>query len=106
MIDYTPDVVDANTIAWDTFTATLDVDLLEMERATRTAPREVALHELQQERFGSRKHHEMVRQHQLVVARSRKVLDDYKPEPVFEQWQLDAAMRALSTYNAVTGERR
>lgn len=93
--DWTPDVVDANTEAWEAFTATLDPTLLELERTTRSAPLEVVMHELRGERFGSRRHREFLWRHEFVKARSRKVLDDYRPEPVFADWQLRVALNAL-----------
>lgn len=94
--DWLPDVVDANTIAWDTFTATLDPTVLELERTTKSAPLEVVMHELRGERFGSRRHNEFLWRHEFVKARSRKVLDDYRPEPVFTDWQMQVALNALN----------
>lgn len=94
--DWMPDVVDANTIAWDTFTATLDLAVLELERTTKSAPLEVVMHDLRGERFGSRRHNELLWRHELVKARSRKVLDDYKPEPVLSDRQLQIAVDALN----------
>lgn len=96
MNDYQPDVVDANTEAWEAFTATLDPTTLELERTNRTAPLEVVMHELRQERFGSRRHRELLWRHEFVKARSRKVLDDYTPELVFTDRQLQIAVVALS----------
>lgn len=93
--DWMPDVVDANTTAWDTFTASLDMAALELERTHQSAPLEVVMQEVQQERFGSKRHNEFLWRHELVKARSRKVLDDYRPEPVFTDWQLQVAMNAL-----------
>lgn len=94
--DWTPDVVDANTEAWEAFTATLDPTQLELERTTRSAPLEVVMRELREERFGSRRHNEFLWWHEFVKARSREVLDGYRPEPVFADWQMQVALKALN----------
>lgn len=74
---YRPDVVDVHTLAWENFTAQLDLAQLELERVTTSrVSAEVAAHELAQERFGSRRHHEMLWRHRQVQARSRKRLAD------------------------------
>lgn len=93
---YTPDVVDANAAAWDVFVSSLDIDSLELERTHVTAPREVVVHDLLGERFGSRRHRELMWRHELVRVRSRAALASYVPEPVFTSEQLEIARRALS----------
>lgn len=96
MSEYTPDVVDANTAAWDVFVSSLDIDSLELERTHSSAPREVVVHDLMGERFGSRRHRELMWRHGLVKVRSRMVLASYEPELVFTAEQLDIARRALA----------
>ncbi len=85
------------SVAWDVFVSSLDIDLLELERTHVTAPREVIVHDLMGERFGGRRHRELVWRHELVKVRSRAALASYVPEPVFTSEQLEIARRALST---------
>lgn len=85
------------SVAWDVFVSSLDRDLLELERTHVTAPREVIVHDLMGERFGSRRHRELMWRHGLVRVRSRAALASYVPEPVFTSEQLDIARRALAT---------
>jgi hypothetical protein len=82
--------------AWDVFVSSLDRGLLELERTHHSAPREVIVHDLMGERFGSRRHRELMWRHGLVKVRSKAVLASYMPEPVFTSEQLEIARRALA----------
>jgi hypothetical protein len=82
--------------AWHVFVSSLDIDTLELERTHVTAPREVVVHDLMGERFGGRRHRELVWRHELVKVRSRAVLASYDPEPVFTSEQLEIARRVLA----------
>jgi len=65
-MNVTPDVTDHNMIAWDLFTRTLDVELLELERCVNSAPSaDIAGRLLHKERFGSRAHNNMIAGHEI-----------------------------------------
>ena len=95
-MNVTPDVTDHNMIAWELFTRTLDVDLLELERCVGSAPSaDIAGRRLHSERFGSRQHHATVWAHDLRRGTFRRVLSQQVVPMWFNARQLQIAVDAL-----------
>ena len=92
----TPDVTDCNMIAWNLFTQTVDVELLELERCVGSAPSaDIAGRLLHKERFGSKEHHAMVWAHDLRRGTFRRVLSQRVVPVWFNARQLQIAADAL-----------
>jgi hypothetical protein len=90
MSEYTPDVVDELTVAWDLFTADIDPVQLERERMR-------VLGSLNKERPGSRQDHEVRWAHELRRLEFRRQLS-LAPVPfAFSERQLQIARDALLT---------
>jgi len=91
-----PDLTDNNMIAWNLFTSTLDVELLELERCVPSAvSADLAGRVLAGERFGSREHHAMVWAHDLRRGTFRRVLSQRLVPVWFNARQLQIAADAL-----------
>ena len=91
-----PDVTDNNVIAWELFTRSIDVELLELERCVGSAPSaDIAGRRLHSERFGSRQHHAMVWGHDLRRGTFRRVLSQRLVPMWFNARQLQIAADAL-----------
>ena len=92
----TPDLTDCNTLAWEWFTQSLDVDLLQLERCVNTAVNvKSAARALAPEMFSSREHHAMVGVHDRQRAEFRRVLSQQRVPIWFTAKQLQIAADAL-----------
>lgn len=93
--------------AWDVFVASLDPVQLELERITRSSVSpEVAAHELMQERFGSRRHREMVWRHEVTCARSKAAIASVHVPVWFNDRQLQIAGNIPATGFVASKERK